>query len=79
MVMADTAEATAQESPGEAEASDGQAALDARVDALLAAYGDDARAVIEVLLLVSDTRARAISRGYVRGLVPGARLVGHAG
>ena len=77
--MADAAEATAQEALEEAEAADEQAALDARIDALLAAHGGDARATIEVLLLVNDARARAISHGYVRGLFPGARLLGHAG
>jgi len=51
-------------------------ALDARVDDILASHGGDARAAIEVLLLVSDARARSISRGYVRGLLPGRRLTG---
>ncbi|MCX5479075.1 hypothetical protein OSH08_08665 [Kaistia geumhonensis] len=55
---------------------EGARALDARVDDILATHGGDARAAIEVLLLVSDARARSISRGYVRGLLPGRQLAG---
>ena len=48
-----------------------QSALDQRVDSLLAAHQDDARAVIETLLLAIDARASRISFGFVRGRLPG--------
>lgn len=47
-----------------------QAALDKRVGSLLAAHNGDARAVIETLLLASDSRVERISFGYVRGRLP---------
>lgn len=55
-----------------------QRALDARVEDVLAAHGRDARAAIEVLLLVNCATARSISWGYVRGPMPGRRLTGDA-
>lgn len=44
-----------------------QSALDQRVDSLLAAHQDDARAVIETLLMAIDARTARISFGFVRG------------
>jgi hypothetical protein len=47
-----------------------EAALEARVDSLVAAHQGDARAVIETLLLAIDARTARISFGFVRGHVP---------
>lgn len=49
-----------------------QAALDERVESLLAAHNGDARAVIETLLLTADSRAARASFGFVRGQLPTA-------
>jgi hypothetical protein len=47
-----------------------EAALEARVDSLVAAHQGDARAVIETLLLAIDARTARISFGFVRGRLP---------
>jgi hypothetical protein len=48
----------------------GEAALEARVESLVAAHQGDARAVIETLLLAIDARTARISFGFVRGRLP---------
>ena len=47
-----------------------RAILDERVESLFAAHGWDARAVIETLLLLVDSRSERISFEYVRGRLP---------
>lgn len=47
-----------------------QSALDQRIDNLMAAHQDDARAVIETLLMTIDARTARISFGFVRGRLP---------
>lgn len=49
---------------------DEQTALDKRVASLLVAHNGDALAVIETLLLATDSRAARISFGFVRGRLP---------
>ncbi|SHE69722.1 hypothetical protein SAMN02745157_0735 [Kaistia soli DSM 19436] len=51
-----------------------QAALDERIDDIIAMHDGDWRAALETLLIVADARAETISFGYVRGRAPGLPL-----